>query len=349
MTIKVAFLPVYANPYQRLLAEALGDEDVAVEFLSGLPSPGWLRAHAGDGSILHYHWLYGLYMARAATPAQVGRFIARLRLAGRLGYRIVWTAHNVLPHRAPFPLLHTAIRRLMMRRADAVITHCAAGRRELLARFPRRGPIEVIPHGHYRDVYRPILSRQQARERQSLPPNNYVYLALGNIAAYKGLDYLASTFEQTAGPDDLLLVAGRNRDNRLVHQLNQAAARDPRVRVQVGEIPEEDIATYLTAADVIVAPFERILTSGSIIAALSLGRPVIVPSLGCLPELVTPAAGIVYEAADPAALGQALQAIKQRDPAALSDGARRVADGLGWAEIARRTAAVYRSCLEHSR
>jgi len=348
MTIKVAFLPVYANPYQRLLAEALGGQDVAVELLNGLPSPGWLRAHAGDVAILHYHWLYGLYMARAATPAQVGRFVARLRLAGRLGYRLVWTAHNILPHRAPFAPLHAAIRRLMMRRADAVITHCAAGRRELLARFPRRGPVEVIPHGHYRAVYRPILSRQEARARLALPDTNYVYLALGNIAAYKGLDYLSTTFEQTAGPDDMLLIAGRNRDGRLVERLTQAAAHDPRVRVQVGEIPEEEMATYLTAADVMVAPFENILTSGSVIAALSLGLPVIAPALGCLPELVTPEAGILYNPTDPAALGQALQAIKQRDPTTLSDGARRVADGLGWEEIARRTAAVYRSCLERS-
>ncbi len=348
MTIKVAFLPVYANPYQRLLAVALGGENVAVEFLGGLPSPGWLRAHAGDVAILHYHWLYGLYMTRAATPLQVWRFVARLRLAGRLGYRIVWTAHNVLPHRAPFPSLHTAIRRLMMRRADAVITHCDAGRRKLLALFPRHRPVEVIPHGHYRDVYWPTLSRHEARQRLALPANNYVYLALGNIAAYKGLDNLATTFEQTAGPDDLLLIAGRDRDGRLVRRLTRVATADARIRVQVGEIPEEAMATYLTAADVMVAPFENILTSGSVMAALSLGRPVIVPSLGCLPELVTPAAGIVYDATDPAALGLALQAIKRRDPAALSDGARQVAGGLGWDKIARRMAAVYRSCLERS-
>ncbi len=345
MSLKVAFLPVYANPYQRLLAQALGNEGVTVELQSGLPSSGWLRDNTGDVAILHYHWLYGLYMARTATPVQVWRFVARLRLAVRLGYRIVWTAHNILPHRAPFPPLHAAIRRLMMRRADVVITHCQAGRRALLTRFPRRGPVAIIPHGHYRDVYQPTRNRQEARERLRLPDNSYVYLALGNIAAYKGLDNLAATFEKSAAPNDLLLIAGRNRDGRLVERLTQAAARDARIHVRVGEIPAEEMATVLTAADVMVSPFENILTSGSVIAALSLGLPVIVPALGCLPELVTPDAGIVYDPADPAALAQALRAIKSRDPAALSAGARRVADGLGWDDIARRTAAVYRSCL----
>ncbi len=349
MTLKVAFLPEYANPYQHLLAEALGGEGVAVEFLSNLPSPGWLRAHAGDVALLHYHWLYGLYMARAATPAQVWRFVARLRLAGRLGYRVVWTAHNILPHRAPFPPLHAAMRRLMMRRADAVITHCEAGRRELLARFSRRGPVEVIPLGHYRDVYPSILSPMAARQRLNLSPSSYVYLALGNIAAYKGLERLVEAFGRVATAKDVLLIAGRNRDSGLVARLNQAAAGDARIRVHAGEVAEEDMAVYLAAADVVAAPFEAILTSSSVMTALSMGRPVIVPALGCLPELVSPDAGIVYDAADPGALGRAMQVIKEADPATMSAAARRITDDLGWGDIARRTAAVYRSCLERPR
>lgn len=345
MSLTVAFLPVYPNPYQRLLAEALGGEGVAVDFLSGLPSPDWLRSHANDVAILHYHWLYGLYMARAATPVQVWRFVSRLRLAESLGYRIVWTAHNVLPHRAPFPPLHKTMRRLMMGRADAVITHCAAGRRELLARFPRRRPVEVIPHGHYGDVYRPTLSPEEARAQLGLAKSSFVYLSLGNIAAYKGLDNLAATFARTTGPEDVWLIAGRNRDGRLVQRLAQAAAHDTRIRIHAGEIPQNDMATYLTAANVMVAPFENILTSGSVIAALSLGLPVIVPALGCLPELVSPDAGIVYDPADPDALNQAMRSFKERDPAAMSVAARRITDSLGWDDIARRTAAVYRSCL----
>ena len=348
MTLKVAFLPVYANPYQRLLAEALGGEGVTVEFLNDLPSSGWLRANAGDVAILHYHWLYGLYMARAATPLQVWRFVARLQLAGRLGYRIVWTAHNVLPHRAPFPPLHVAMRRLMMRRAGAVITHCEAGRRELLTRFPRRDPVEVIPLGHYRDVYPLIPLPAAARRRLNLPSSSYIYLALGNIAAYKGLDRLVETFSRIATAEDMLIIAGRNRDSGLVARLNQAAAGDARIRVHAEEIAEEDMAAYLAAADVVTAPFEAILTSSSVMTALSLGRPVIVPALGCLPELVTPEAGIVYAPADPDALGRAMGAIKGRDQAAMSAAARRITDGLGWDDIARRTAEVYRSCVERS-
>ena len=195
----------------------------------------------------------------------------------------------------------------MMRRADAVITHCEAGRRELLARFPRRGPVEVIPLGHYRDVYPSILSPAAARQRLNLSSSSYVYLALGNIAAYKGLDRLVTVFSRVAAREDSLIIAGRNRDRGLVARLNQAAAKDARIRVHAGEVAEDDMALYLTAADVVTAPFEAILTSSSVMTALSMGRPVIVPALGCLPELVSPDAGIVYDPADPHALGQAMR------------------------------------------
>ena len=78
--MKVAFLPVYANPYQRLLAGGLARQGVEVTMLPGLPSAGWLRANRATTDLLHFHWLYGLYMAHWRTPRQVAAFLHRLRL-----------------------------------------------------------------------------------------------------------------------------------------------------------------------------------------------------------------------------------------------------------------------------
>lgn len=343
--MKVAFLPTYPNPYQRLLRDGLKSHGVEVAFLEGLPSSGWLRARRAEIDVLHYHWLHGLYMARFATPFQVARFIAHLRQARGLGYRIVWTAHNVLPHNAPIPPLHAAIRRLIMRDADAVIVHCEAGRHELLARFPRSGPVDVIPLGSYGGLYPVTTTQAKARATLGITPTQFVYLALGNIAVYKGLDQLVGSFCRVAAPDDVALIAGRNRDAGLVNRLRRVAAQDSRFRVHAEFVPDEQMQQFLLAADVLVAPFERVLTSSSVMVGLAYGLPVIVPALGCLPELVTAEAGIVYAAGDPAALDQALIAIKSRDRSAMSVAARRVADGLQWDDIAQRTAAVYEACL----
>lgn len=343
--MNVAFLPVYPNPYQRLLRDALAAEGVAVDFLESLPDNRWLRNNRDRVQILHYHWLSGLYMNRFLTPIQAIKFHDHFRLACDLGYRTVWTAHNILPHRTFLAPLDRAIRRLVMANADAVITHCEHGRRELLSRFPRQGPIAVIPLGHYRDAYPSTMSRQDARKRLSLDPDRFTYLALGNIAAYKGLSDLADAFKQVAGMNDILLIAGRNRDQDSVSRLVKTAQSDTRIHVHPRFIPNEEMQVYLLAADVMVAPFKQVLTSSSVITGMSFDLPQIVPALGCLPELVTPDAGIVYDPQDENGLARALIDIKTRNADQMCGAVRRITDGLGWAAIGRQTADVYRSCL----
>lgn len=342
--MNVAFLPVYPNPYQQLLREGLESEGIVVTFLDGLPSVEWLKNNRRHIQILHFHWLDGLYMNRLFTPVQVLRFVRRYRMARELGYGIVWTAHNILPHRADFTPLHVAIRRMVMADADAVIVHCQAGRRELLRRFPRKGPVEVIPHGNYTTAYPMTMPRDEARLSLGLDPSKFVFLALGNIAKYKGLEHFAASFAQVSGSDEVAIVAGRNRDESVVNQLRRHAEQDARFIVHDGYIPANDMQRYLLAADVMVAPFDKVLTSGSVILGLTFGLPVIVPATGCLPELVTSEAGELYQPGDATALTQAMGNIKSRDIAAMRTAARRIAGSLDWREIGRQTAAIYRNC-----
>lgn len=343
--MNVAFLPVYPNPYQQLLREGLENAGITVEFLETLPTAEWLKTKRSRVDILHYHWLDGLYMNRFRTPVQALRFIHHYRLARDLGFHIVWTAHNILPHRSIIRPLDVAIHRLVMRDADVVITHCEAGRRELLDRFPRNGPIEVIPLGNYGGVYPVTMTKPEARGSLGLENSQFVYLALGNIAGYKGLEKFAAAFTQVAGKDDVAIVAGRNRDQSVVNRLKHLQAHDARIRVLDGYIPVDEMQRYLLAADVMVAPFEKVLTSSSVILGLTFGLPVIAPALGCLPELITDEAGILYRPSDPAALSQALVNIKSEDIAAMGATARRIADGLKWDDIGRRTASAYEKCL----
>lgn len=344
--LRVAFLPVYPNPYQHLLADALYGERVEVLKLEALPAAAWLGRERGHVQLLHLHWLSGLYMARWQTPLQTVRFVAWLRLARRSGYRMIWTAHNTMPHvLAGGKAFHRAIRRLVIAQADGVITHCEAGKRELLAHLPRRKPTYVVPIGSYAGVYPLHTNRAEARGRLGLTEEQFVYLFLGNMAAYKGLDQFMRAFRERATANDVALIAGRNRDVALVGRLQVAAAADPRLRVDAREIPDSEMQYYLQAADVMVAPFERILTSSSVMVGLSYGLPVIVPRLGCLPELVTAEAGIVYDPADPQGLTQALQQIKQCDLKYMGKAASGLAQRLSWELIAKQTAEIYRVAL----
>jgi glycosyltransferase involved in cell wall biosynthesis len=107
--------------------------------------------------------------------------------------------------------------------------------------------------------------------------------------------------------------------------------------------PNEDFQIYLNAADVVVLPFSQVLTSGSAIAALSFGKPVIVPALGCLPELVDDSMGILYDPKDTGALSKALLDIRRCDLDRAGCAAFARAKSLDWQRIASRVAEVYRA------
>lgn len=340
--IDVAFLPVYPNPYQHLLAAALEAENVIVHLLEELPRVSWLHENRDRIDWLHLHWLTGLYMARYRTPLTLLRFWQWLAEAQKLQYRLAWTAHNVYPHRPGLQPLHRSVRQRMLREADLVITHCIRGREELKATFHVDRPIHVIPHGSYVGTFPLEMDRESARARLSLDNDQFVYLSLGNIAGYKGLRAYAHQFLSTAAPRDVAVIAGRNRDASLVRELEQLAATDSRLRIHPGFVPDDELQLYFRAADVLVAPFRRILTSGSVLSAMGAGLPIIAPKLGCLEELVTPETGLTYDPTTPDGIVHALHEIKTCDFEVMGQAAAQRAASFRWDEIARQTAALYR-------
>lgn len=97
----------------------------------------------------------------------------------------------------------------------------------------------------------------------------------------------------------------------------------------------------MQASDVVVLPFVATLTSGTLILALSWGCPVIAPALGCLPETVSPAAGILDDPAVPGALASALLAIRGADLRAAASAALACARRFDWDRIAALTLEAY--------
>jgi len=347
-SLAIAHLPIYQNPYQHLLTDALGECEVTVEHLRNLPSPTWLLQKRNSIQILHLHWLSGLYMKRILTPLRFCAFLLTITLAQRMGYKIVWTVHNILPHKLLFPPMHRFVRRFIMKRADAVITHCEYGYKEITRLFPRDKPTYTIPIGSYTGIYPIRMTRAEARSTLNISPVNFVYLFLGNIAPYKGIDNFTDMFQVYATENDVAVIAGRNRSPDLVHYLESQAIQDPRIRIHADFIPDNEIQHFLLSADVMVLPFKKILTSSSVITGMSHTLPIIAPALGCLPELITPEAGILYDPSDPAGLPNALREIKNLDTVKMGTAAKVIIDNIQWKNIASQTIIVYRKCLNET-
>jgi len=359
--LKVHFFPRSTNPYQYLLGEALTELGVEVDHQARLPSPGWLWANRAPGVVLHLHWPHMLYRTQGKPPTrwpprvlfQLGlarRLLAlalKLSIARTLGYRIIWTAHNLLPHDTEFYRgADIAARYVVLALADAVIAHCHYARAEVRRRFGRQKNVHVIPIGSYIHTYSDPIPKAEARSRMAIDPDVFVYLFFGKIRPYKQLDTLIAAFERMAD-DSLLLVAGACKDDEMRGRLLDKSRTNDCIRLFLQFIPDEQVPLLFGAADAIVTPFSRILTSASVVLGLSMARPVIAPALGCLPELVSPDVGTLYDPTDEDALARAMREARSWDLATMSDQARKRALELDWPAIARSTLDVYRHCCEN--
>ena len=92
-----------------------------------------------------------------------------------------------------------------------------------------------------------------------------------------------------------------------------------------------------------VFPFRATMTSGSVILALSRARPVIAPALGCLPTVVSPGAGLLYDPGRKEPLLRAMEEVRAWDREAASEAALECVRRFDWDRIAEQTLEAYRA------
>ncbi|HEX6868745.1 MAG TPA: glycosyltransferase family 4 protein [Candidatus Limnocylindrales bacterium] len=334
------------NPYGPLLADALERQGIEVTF-EVRHDEAFLRENAGAIDVLHFHWPHYEYADpdRDTAERQMRDFVERLTLARELGYRVVWTAHNVYPHdRSNREIDHT-FRIELCRIASAVIAHCEASADAVRQAFGRTDRLFVIPHGHFIGTHPPELSRMDARDSYGIPTDAYVYGFFGNIQPYKGVEALLDAFVMLPG-DPWLVITGGGWPDHIAAIGELIAARDHhRVVYRPFEpfAPGIEIIRALAAADSCPVPFRATTTSGTVVLALSWARPVVAPALGCLPMTVLPGAGVLYDPDEPDALFRALQAVRTLDPVASAEVALASVARFDWDEIAAATIEAYRA------
>ena len=333
------------NPYGTLLAEALERRGVEVEFARDFDE-NYLRANQRRVDVVHLNWLQLEYYdddARAMS-GRMRDFVDRLGLARDLGYGLVWTAHNLYPHLRTHQSIDHEARLATCRLATAVIAHCEVAADEVRRAFGRTSGLFVIPHGHFVGAYPDLYTREQARAALGVPDGAFVYgLFAGNLRPYKGIEHLIDTFRRLAGEDNWLVLSGGSKD-AYGEALRAYADGHPRIALRTyARAPSEDVSLIMRAANAIVLPFVAATTSGTLILALSWAKPVVAPALGCLPETVDSAAGILYDPTEPDALYRAMLAIREREPDAASRAALACAERLDWDDIAAKTVEAYRA------
>ncbi len=358
--MKVLVFPRDENPYQESLYGAMDGHDVEVHYVDGPTSSQtanllalpflllWYRARGVR--LLHVHWVHPFLVTWARRDDVRGllqrAFELYLAFAGALGYRIVWTAHNVVPH-LPVFRDDVAARLTLVAHSDAVIAHSRHTAAEVAAWGARR--VAVIPQGADGLTVASAPDRGDARRTLGLDPARPTVVFFGNVLPYKGVDLLieAAASLPSSVPLDVVVV-GRCRDEQLRDDLEARAGRaGPRVRTRFDFVTDVELAGYLAAADLAVFPFRTVTNSSSVATALGAGLPVVVPRLPVLDDLPDDATvrydpgaeGLLAALALVAALDEPT---RQRMRAAAS----RFAETRTWAAAAAATRRLYGEVLQ---
>jgi glycosyltransferase involved in cell wall biosynthesis len=327
------------SPYNKLLYEQLRRLGVVVQDFS----PRHLLL--SPPPVFHLHWPEAAIQVPGIARAAV-RGLALLLLIGLArvrGTRIVWTVHNLHPHEQPYPRLERWFWRAFLHLLDGYIALSSGGERAALAEFPllRRRAGFIIPIGHYRGSYPDEVDTMEARARLGLPVGVPVYAFIGRIRPYKNVPHLIRTFRALSDPDSRLLVVGAPDGAETRRAVLEAAGEDPRVRLELAYVPDEDVQLYLRACDLVVLPFTEILNSSSAILALSFDRPTVVPLAGAMGELQAMAGMEWVRTFDDELTSAELQAAMAW-ARSLDRGRCTRLDPLTWAEVARQTYRAYR-------
>jgi glycosyltransferase involved in cell wall biosynthesis len=340
------------NPYQALLYRELRAQGIAPVGIRRAQTIAELAElqRAGLSTVLHLHWLHlvlGDALAASDTRAATREFLDLVDAHRAAGGRLVWTVHNILPHESRFEDAEAALSAEVARRADVMHVLASATADHVAPYFEvPRDRLLHGPHPSYAGAYEDIVSRLDARHELGLRPDDLVYLVIGAIRGYKGLEELLAAWPTLpSNPRRRLVIAGApSEDPSVPAMLNRSAAL-PDVIVDARKIPAEEMQVFLRAADVAVMPYRRALNSGALLLALTFGLPVVVPAAGGLAEVVDEAFAVTFDPATPESLGGALIAAERLVSADARAAAMAAAGRFDPAELSRRFATGLRERL----
>ncbi|MCH4091615.1 glycosyltransferase family 4 protein [Acetobacter sp.] len=289
-----------------------------------LTAPGFPRHAMTVWQVETYGNLSGLLLRLLGAPVVIPRLLKVLRLwrpdlaicamAGPVdllmasalrcaGVPLVVIVHDALPHPGDgFPFQHT-LQNILIRQAQGVVAlthHVASQLREQAGMQEREIVVASLPPFDY-----PAM-QGRAIPPVIRPPGPMRLLMFGRLLAYKGLDLLLETLKGLSPVSDYeCRIVGSGPDSDVLRKL----AALPRVSVENRWVEEEEIASVIGWADVMVLPYREASQSGVGAVAVAAGKQVLATRVGGLEEQFAGLPGVTLCDVDVRALTDALEAL----------------------------------------
>jgi beta-1,4-mannosyltransferase len=347
--LKIVHLPSYEiNPYQKLLMES--QKQLGHEVLEGGGGGNFLgiALRKWKADVLHFHWLHPYLLRKTAFGSVLRslRFLAEIIFLKAAGTRIAWTIHNLTNHEGQHPKIERFFSSIFIRLADVIFVHGQYAARLSVKHFHRDiSRFNLISHPAYYGIYPNESSKTQARQKISphvLGEVGTVFLFLGRVNRYKGVFELVKEIKSL--PQICrLIIAGQPSDSITHTEMEALMGADNRFLYFPQAIPENALHYFFNAADVVVLPFRKILTSGSVMLAMSYGKPLVVPDIPVIREVVDERDVWWFNPGDGASLRKALENAAATCSPEMGQANLEIAKNLTWEKLAKETLRGYQT------
>lgn len=274
--------PGFLFPGKTQYSDAPPPKDLKIEVLVNSINPfNWIKVgraiqRSRPDLVIIKYWLP--FMAPClGTIARIAR--------GNGHTKVISIIDNIIPHerRVGDKLLS----KYFVKSCDAFIA-MSRSVMETMKMFDDKKPTVYCPHPLY-DNFGAIISKEEAKVKLNLELNTNYLLFFGIIRPYKGLDMLLDAFydERLRKYPLKLIIAGEYyQDPQPILDLIEKYKLKNRIISVNRFIPDQDVAAYFCASDIVVQPYKSATQSGITQIAYHFNKPMIVTNVGGLPEMV---------------------------------------------------------------
>jgi glycosyltransferase involved in cell wall biosynthesis len=197
---------------------------------------------------------------------------------------------------------YEAIQRFVFRRFDAVIAVSKAQAELLRASGVPADRLHVIPNALAEHPY--PLGRAEARRVLDLPQEGLLVGWVGRVSREKGIDVFVDALSSITDRviQGVILGDGPERETEAARAESIAPSRF----VWLGSVP--DAARHFAAFDLFVMSSRAEGLPMVLLEAMAAGIPIVTTSVGGIPDLLSPAEGVLVPPENPRALADAIRA-----------------------------------------
>jgi glycosyltransferase involved in cell wall biosynthesis len=247
----------------------------------------------------------------------------------------------------------------MYKIVDHIFVHTTKMKTQLIEEFGiDQEKISVIPFDLNYISPKSNLNSVEARTKLGLGRNDKVILFFGQIAQYKGIDYLirALYLLKIHLGEFKLIIAGKVKRGQEqywigVKKLIKILDLENYILSKTEFVPEGDIELYFKAADVLVLPYRNIFQTGVLFLAYDFGLPVVATDVGSLKEDIFEGdTGFICEAENPEALAKAIwkyyrSPLFEKLNTTREYIARFAAEKYSWKTVGEKTRSIYEEVM----